>query len=215
MSDPHVPTVFVVDRDCSVHESLQLLANSAGWHLETFDSAQEFLARPRSAAPCCLFLEVTLRDVDGLAIQERIAAERPEVPIIFLTGLRDVSVAVRAMRAGALDFLIKPGEDEILLGVMQKAMKRSEAVLARERELQSLRSGYELLTPREREVMTLVVSGLPNKIVGGELGITEMTVKVHRGNVMRKMKAESLAHLVNIAARLRITRPFTTRAMAS
>jgi FixJ family two-component response regulator len=208
------PIVFVVDHDGSVRESLHLLSSSAGWQSETFASADEFLVCPRSAVPCCLILEVTLPDADGLDLQERIAAERAEMPIIFLTAHRDISVAVKAMKSGALEFLTKPCDEEVLLNAMRKAIRRSENALARERELQFLRADFEMLTPREREVMTLVVSGLPNKLVGGELGITEMTVKFHRGNVMRKMKADSFAHLVNIAARLRITRFLTPRALA-
>jgi FixJ family two-component response regulator len=215
MLQPSTPTVFVVDHDSSVRESLQLLSNFAGWRAETFACADEFLACPRSGTPCCLILEATLPDADGLELQERIAAEHAEIPIIFLTCRRDISVAVRAMKGGALEFLTKPWDDEILVAAIRKAIRRSEVALARERELRSLRDDYELLSPREREVMTLVVSGLPNKLVGGELGITEMTVKVHRGNVMRKMKADSFAHLVNIAARLRITRFGATRALAS
>ena len=210
MSDASTAIVFVVDSDPSVRESLELLVRAAGWRAETFASAQEFLARPRSVVPSCLILDTTLPDLDGLELQERIASERTDMPIIFLTGHADIAMTVRAMKRGALEFLIKPFDAEALLIGIQQALKRSEAALGRENQLHALRMGYGLLTQREREVMTLVVSGLPNKQVGGELGISEITVKAHRGNVMRKMKANSLANLVNMAARLRVTRSMAT-----
>jgi FixJ family two-component response regulator len=206
MSHASTPIVFVVDSDPSVRESLELLVRAAGWRAETFASAQEFLARPRSVVPSCLILDVTLPDLNGLELQERIAAERTDMPIIFLTGIADIAMTVRAMKRGALEFLTKPFDAESLLIGIQQAIKRSEAALGREHQLHALRTGYGSLTQREREVMTLVVSGLPNKQVGGELGISEITVKAHRGNVMRKMKANSFANLINMAARLRVTR---------
>ena len=201
------PIVFVVDSDASVRESLDQLINAAGWRAETFASAQEFLARPRSFVPSCLILDVTLPDLNGLELQERIATERTDMPIIFLTGLADVAMTVRAMKRGALEFLTKPFDAEVLVIAIQQAIRRSEIALGRENQLHALRTVYGSLTQREREVMTLVVSGLPNKVVGGELGISEITVKAHRGSVMRKMKADSFANLVNMAARLRVTRP--------
>jgi FixJ family two-component response regulator len=201
------PIVFVVDSDASVRESLEQLINAAGWRAETFASAQEFLARPRSFVPSCLILDVTLPDLNGLELQERIATERTDMPIIFLTGLADVAMTVRAMKRGALEFLTKPFDAEVLVIAIQQAIRRSEIALGRENQLHALRTVYGSLTQREREVMTLVVSGLPNKLVGGELGISEITVKAHRGSVMRKMKADSFANLVNMAARLRVTRP--------
>ena len=210
MSHASTPIVFVVDSDSSVRESLELLVRAAGWRAETFASAQEFLARPRSFVPSCLILDVTLPDLNGLELQERIASERTDMPIIFLTGNADIAMTVRAMKRGALDFLTKPFDAEALLIGIQHALKRSEAALGRENQLRALRSGYGSLTQREREVMTLVASGLPNKQVGGELGISEITVKAHRGNVMRKMKADSFANLVNMAARLRVMRPAAT-----
>src|ERR1700683_5022367 len=206
MSHPSTPIVFVVDSDPSVRESLELLVRAAGWRAETFASAQQFLARPRSVVPSCLILDVTLPDLNGLELQERVAFERPDMPIIFLTGIADVAMTVRAMKRGALEFLTKPFDAEALLIGIQQAIKRSEAALGRENQLHSLRTGYGSLTSREREVMTLEVSGLPNKQVGGELGISEITVKAHRGNVMRKMQANSFANLVNREARLRVTR---------
>ena len=206
MSHASTPIVFVVDSDPSVRESLELLVCAAGWRAETFASAKEFLARPRSVVPSCLILDVTLPDLNGLELQERIAAERTDMPIIFLTGIADIAMTVRAMKRGALEFLTKPFDAEALLIGIQQAFKRSEAALGRENQLHALRTVYGSLTQREREVMTLVVSGLPNKQVGGELGISEITVKAHRGNVMRKMKANSFANLVNMAARLRVTR---------
>jgi FixJ family two-component response regulator len=206
MSHASTPIVFVVDSDPSVRESLELLVRAAGWRAETFASAQEFLARPRSDVPSCLILDVTLPDLNGLELQERIAAERKDMPIIFLTSIADIAMTVRAMKRGALEFLTKPFDAEALLIGIQHAIKRSEAALGRENQLHALRRGYGLLTQREREVMKLVVSGLPNKQVGGELGISEITVKAHRGSVMRKMKAESFANLINMAVRLRVTR---------
>ena len=201
------PIVFVVDSDASVRESLEQLINAAGWRAETFASARDFLDRPRSFVPSCLILDVTLPDLNGLELQERIATERTDMPIIFLTGLADVAMTVRAMKRGALEFLTKPFDAEVLVIAIQQAIRRSEIALGRENQLHALRTVYGSLTQREREVMTLVVSGLPNKLVGGELGISEITVKAHRGSVMRKMKADSFANLVNMAARLRVTRP--------
>ena len=210
MSHSSTPIVFVVDSDPSVRESLELLIRAAGWQAETFASAKEFLARPRSVVPSCLVLDVTLPDLNGLELQERIASERSDMPIIFLTGNADIAMIVRAMKRGALEFLTKPFDAEALLIGIQQAIKRSEGALGREKQLHALRTDYGLLTQREREVMTLVVSGLLNKQVGGKLGISEITVKAHRGNVMRKMKANSFANLINMAARLRVTRSTAT-----
>jgi FixJ family two-component response regulator len=202
---PHAtPIVFVVDDDVSVRESLELLIRSAGWQPEIFASAQEFLASPRVLAPSCLVLDVTLPDLNGLELQTRVAADRTDMPIIFITGYGDVPMTVRAMKAGAVEFLTKPFDDEVLLRAMRQAIERSQAALDDEAEMQELRDQYASLSRREREVMALVVSGLLNKQVGGELGISEITVKAHRGNVMRKMAARSLADLVTMAARLRL-----------
>jgi len=195
------PIVFVVDDDISVRESLELLIRSAGWRAETFASAQAFLSRPRPAVPCCLVLDVTMPGLNGLELQQRLA-ERTEMPIIFVTGYGDVPMTVRAMKAGAVEFLTKPVKDDVLLEAIRHSIERSRATLDREAQMQLLRDCYSSLTPREREVMELVVSGLLNKQVGGELGISEITVKAHRGQVMRKMKADSLADLVTMAQRL-------------
>ena len=195
------PIVFVVDDDISVRESLELLIASAGWRPETFASASDFLARPRVSVPCCLVLDVTLPGLNGLELQQQLA-ERTDVPIIFITGHGDVPMSVRAMKAGAVEFLTKPLSDDVLLTAIASAIDRSRATLRLDAETRALRTCYESLTPREREVMTLVVAGLLNKQVGGELGISEITVKAHRGQVMRKMKAESLPDLVTMAARL-------------
>ena len=198
------PIVFVVDDDVSIRESLELLIRCAGWQAETFASAQEFLSRPRVLAPSCLVLDVGLPDVNGLDLQQRVAADRTDMPIIFITGYGDVPMTVRAMKAGAVEFLTKPFGDEVLLNAIRNALERSGTALNNETERRVLRECYALLSRREREVMALVVSGLLNKQVGGELGISEITVKAHRGRVMRKMKAGSLADLVKMAASLRL-----------
>jgi FixJ family two-component response regulator len=199
------PIVFVVDDDVSVRESLEALLRSTGWQVETFASAREFLSRPRALAPSCLVLDVTLPDLNGLDLQKRIAVDRIDMPIIFITGYGDVPMTVRAMKAGAVEFLTKPFVADVLLGAIRNAIERSRAALESEAGMQALRDSYATLSPREREVMALVVSGLLNKQVGGELGISEITVKAHRGKVMQKMKAKSLADLVNMSARLRVT----------
>lgn len=196
------PVVFVVDDDISVRESLELLIQAAGWQAETFASAAEFLARPRVDRPTCLILDVSLPDLNGLDLQQRIAHDRADMPIIFITGYGDVPMTVRAMKAGAVEFLTKPFSEDTLLNAISGALDRSRMALAHETELRDVRDRYESLSPREREVMTLVVAGLLNKQIGGELHISEITVKAHRGQVMRKMKADSLADLVRMAARL-------------
>jgi FixJ family two-component response regulator len=196
------PIVFVIDDDISVRESLELLISNAGWQAEIFESAQEFLSRPRVFVPSCLVLDVRLPGLNGLELQKRVAVDRPDVPIIFITGHGDVPMSVQAMKAGAVEFLTKPFSDIALLGAIEEAINRSDAALRLEAEMQSLRDRYGLLSRREREVMALVVRGLLNKQVAFELGISEITVKAHRGQVMRKMNAASLADLVNIAARL-------------
>jgi FixJ family two-component response regulator len=208
MPIPESPSiVLVVDDDVSVRESLELLLRHEGLDVETFVSAQEFLGRPPVSVPSCLVLDISLPGLNGLDLQKRVAVERREMPIIFITGHGDIPKTVQAMKAGAAEFLTKPFNDEILLNAIRTALARSKALLDRSTEIRDLKARYSCLTAREREVMALVVVGLPNKQIGGELGISEITVKAHRGSMMRKMKAESLAELVNIAARLRLTRP--------
>jgi FixJ family two-component response regulator len=193
--------VFVVDDDISVRESLEHSIRSAGWQPETFASAQDFLSRSRPMVPCCLVLDVRLPGLNGLELQKQLV-NRQEMPIIFITGNGDVPMTVQAMKAGAVEFLTKPFEDDVLLAAIRGAIERSRRVLLEESDLRALRESYASLSAREREVMALVVSGLLNKEAGSQLGISEITVKAHRGQVMRKMKASSLAELVTMAARL-------------
>jgi FixJ family two-component response regulator len=196
------PIVFVVDDDVWIRESLHTLLQDEGWQPETFASAQEFLDRPRPLTPSCLVLDVSLPGLDGLELQKRIAAERTDMPIIFITGHGDIPMSVGAMKAGAIEFLTKPFSDEVLLTAIRQALERSRLALTQQATKQELRDRYGSLTPREQDVMRLVVSGLLNKQVADELGITESTVKAHRGQVMQKMKANSLADLVKMTARL-------------
>lgn len=197
------PIVFIVDDDISVREALEGLVRSEGWRAEAFGSAGDFLARPPPLTPSCLVLDVNLPDLNGLDLQVHIGDDRSDMPIIFITGYGDVPMTVRAMKAGAVEFLTKPFDEEALLAAIRAAIDKSRTALASRAGMQDIQNSYNSLSPREREVMALVVSGLLNKQVGGELGISEITVKAHRGKVMKKMRARSLADLVTIAARLR------------
>jgi FixJ family two-component response regulator len=195
MPDPN-PIVYVVDDDASVRQSLELLVEAAGFESRTFGSAQEFLSHRRVVMPGCVVLDVHLPDLNGLTLQEHIAGE---LPVIFITGYGDVPTSVRAMKAGAVEFLLKPFADDALLGAICSAIDRSRAAMAQDAAMCALRDRFAMLTPRERQVMALVSRGRLNKQVGGELGISEITVKAHRGNMMRKMKACSLPDLVDMA----------------
>jgi FixJ family two-component response regulator len=202
---PFIPTVYIVDDDISVRESLEALVRFEGRNVLSFETAQAFLARAPSPGPGCLVLDVSLPDLNGLELQERLNADGAELPIIFITGHGDVPMTVRAMKAGAIEFMTKPLNNEALLTAISDALQRSHAAFADRTALRALRADYQALSQRERQVMALVVAGLLNKQVGGELGISEITVKAHRGQVMRKMKARSLADLVHMASRLDIT----------
>ena len=196
------PVVCVVHDDAAMRESLELLIEAAGWRADVFSSPAAFLARPRVQGPSCLVLDVTLPGVNGLDLQKRVAAERPDMPILFVTDTCDIAATVQAMKAGAFEFLCRPFSEKVLVDAIRGALDRSRRLLARDAETRGLRESYASLTPREREVMVLVVSGLLNKQVGGELGISEITVKAHRGQVMRKMKAASLPALVHMVTTL-------------
>jgi FixJ family two-component response regulator len=202
-----IPIVFIVDDDVSVRESMELLVRDEHWRPEAFASAQEFLDHPRKSVPSCLLLDLSLPGLNGLDLQKQLAAKHSDVPIIFITGHGDVPQSVQAMKAGALEFLTKPVNHQVLVTAIRNAIARSTVALAQNAEIQELQDRYSSLTSRERQVMALVVAGLLNKQVGGELGISEITVKAHRGQVMQKMKANSLADLVRMSARLGPTAP--------
>jgi FixJ family two-component response regulator len=205
---PTPPTVVVVDDDISVRESLELLIQNEGWQPALFESAQEFLARSPTVVPSCLILDVNLPDLSGLDIQRRISDAKSSIPIIFITGYGDIPTSVRAMKAGAAEFLTKPLDNEVMVGAIRDAVRRSQDNLKREGAQRQLQERFGLLSKREREVMNLVVKGLMNKHVAFELDISEITVKAHRGRVMEKMHATTFVDLVNMAGRLGIA---TTR----
>jgi FixJ family two-component response regulator len=198
--------VFVVDDDVSIRESLEHLFRCEGWHAETFASASEFLAAPRPSVPSCLVLDVSMPGLNGLELQKRVANDRPGMPIVFITAHGNIPMSVKAMKAGAVEFLTKPFTEEVLLAAIRQALERSRNVLSSEKKIQALQDDYGALSHREQEVMALIVTGMLNKQVAGELGISEKTVKAHRGQVMQKMKAGSFADLVNMAAALRLGR---------
>jgi FixJ family two-component response regulator len=199
------PVIYIVDDDAGIRESLQCLLDQPQWRVVAFGSALEFLRHPRTAAPGCLILDLGLPDLSGLELQRRLARDQTAIPVIIVTGQCDIPTTVQAMKAGAVEFLTKPFRGDVLLSAIEGAIERSRASLDRYAGLEELRERHRKLSRREREVMALVVQGQLNKQVGGELGITEITVKSHRGRVMRKMQARSLVDLVNMASRLSVT----------
>jgi FixJ family two-component response regulator len=196
------PVVFVVDDDISMREGLEMLIRSVGWRTALFASAQEFLDCNRAATPSCLVLDVSLPGLTGLDLQQQLGARQDTTPIVFITGYGDVPMTVQAMKAGATEVLTKPFADEVLLAAIRNAIRRSEEALKHQAGIAALRSRYDSLTRREKQVLALVVAGQLNKQIGGELGVREVTVKAHRGHLMRKMKAKSLAELVQMAGKL-------------
>jgi FixJ family two-component response regulator len=196
------PTVTIVDDDISIRESLEPMLRLAGWKVLSFESANALLERGAPRGPGCLLLDISLPDLNGLDLQERLAAERPDLPIIFLTGYGDVPMTVRAMKAGAAEFLTKPFDHDVLIAAVERAIERSRDLIAAQEQLRAIQERYDTLSKREREVMHLIVAGLLNKQVGGELNISEITVKAHRGRLMEKMKAASFADLVKMSERL-------------
>jgi FixJ family two-component response regulator len=199
------PVVFVIDPDSAAHESLELAISCQGWRPKSFRSAEDFLDKPLELVPSCLLLEVSLPGLSGLELQKRVARERPHIRIIFLSAKGDIATTVEAMKAGAIEFLTKPFRNEDLLSAVREGLERSGRVLAKQAERHALQKCYASLSPRERQVMALVSYGLLNKQTGDELGISEITVKAHRGQVMRKMRAASVANLVEMAGKLGLT----------
>jgi FixJ family two-component response regulator len=204
MSDPR-PTVYIVDDDVSIRESLEALVHVSGWQARAFPSASAFLDAPRAPGPSCLVLDLSLPDLNGLEVQAKVRDEGLQMPVIFISGYGDVPTTVRAMKGGATEFLTKPFGDDVLLSAVEAALEESRAAMAERAAAEGLRDRRASLSAREREVMDLVVAGLLNKQVGGELGISEITVKAHRGRVMEKMQADSLADLVRMSERLGLT----------
>jgi FixJ family two-component response regulator len=204
-----IPIVFIVDDDVSVRESLELLIRDQNWEPEMFASAKEFLDRPRKRVPSCLVLDLSLPGLNGLELQKQLALEHSDMPIIFISGYGDVPKSVQAMKAGALEFLTKPIDDDALVNAIRNALQRSTQALEQSAEIRKLRERYDSLTSRERQVMALVVSGLLNKQVAFELNISEITVKAHRAQVMQKMQADSFADLVRMASKLHLVNQST------
>ena len=205
MSIGDVPTVFIIDDDAGVRESIRDLVESVDLRAESFATAQEFLASKRRDGPSCLVLDVRLPDTSGLDLQQKLSRAGVRIPIIFITGHADIPMTVKAMKSGAVEFLTKPFREQDLLDVIHSALRRDRVVREKQRRLAELQERYSLLSAREREVMSLVVSGLLNKQIAAELGASETTVKTHRGHVMQKMEAKSLPDLVRMADSLKIS----------
>jgi FixJ family two-component response regulator len=207
MKSPARRTVFIIEDDRGMREAIQDLVESVGLHAESFATGEEFLSRPRSADPSCIVLDVRLPRMSGLDFQRRLVDSGVQIPIIFTTAHGDIPMSVKALKSGAVEFLTKPFRDQDLLDAIQQALERDSAAREQQADLHTVRKRYYALTAREREVMTLVVTGMPNKLIGHKIGVSEATVKIHRGHVMQKMEAGSIVDLVRMVDKLKLSPP--------